>query len=193
MVAILPNVSHSIKLAYPNIEGFSDRNLKRMKRFYKEYKDDEKMPQLVAHLPWGHNVLLFEKIKDIETRLKYIEGCIQNGWSRSVLLFQIETKYHLILGNSVNNFKDTLPPIDSDLVNNTLKDPYIFVFLSLNQNYKEKELENNMLLKIKNVLLELGNVFSFIGSQYKITAGDKDYYIDLLFYHLKLKSYIAVI
>ena len=164
-----------------------------MKYFYNEYKNNEKWQQLVAKLPWGHNVLLFEKIKDMDTRLKYIEGCIQNGWSRSVLLFQIETKYYERIGNSANNFKNTLPPIDSDLVNNTLKDPYIFVFLSLNQNYKEKELENNMLLKIKNVLLELGNVFSFIGSQYKITVGDKDYYIDLLFYHLKLRSYIAVI
>lgn len=190
--SFIKNVSHSIKLAYPNIKGFSDRNLRSMKYFYNEYKNNEKWQQLVAKLPWGHNVLLFEKIKDMETRLKYIEGCIQNGWSRSVLLFQIETKYHEKIGNSVNNFKSTLPPIDSDLVNNTLKDPYIFDFISLNQNYKEKELENNMLLKIKNVLLELGNGFSFIGSQYKITVGDKDYYIDLLFYHLKLRSYIVV-
>ena len=188
----IKNVSHSIKIAYPNIKGFSDRNLKYMKRFYNEYKDNEKVQQLVAHLPWGDNVLLFEKIKDMGIRLKYIEGCIQNGWSRSVLLFQIETKYHERVGNSVNNFKDTLPPVDSDLVNNTLKDPYIFDFISLNQNYKEKELENTMLLKIRNVLLELGNGFSFIGSQYKITVGDKDYYIDLLFYHLKLRSYIVV-
>lgn len=82
VIVILPNVSHSIKFAYPNIEGFSDRNLKRMKRFY---KDSEKVQQLVAHLPWGHNVLLFEKIKDMDTRLNYIDGCIQNGWSRSVL------------------------------------------------------------------------------------------------------------
>ena len=190
--SFIKNVSHSIKLAYPNIKGFSDRNLRSMKYFYNEYKNNEKWQQLVAKLPWGHNVLLFEKIKDMETRLKYIEGCIQNGWSRSVLLFQIETKYHERIGNSVNNFKSTLPPIDSDLVNNTLKDPYIFDFISLNQNYKEKELENTMLLKIRNVLLELGNGFSFIGSQYKITVGDKDYYIDLLFYHLKLRSYIVV-
>ena len=128
----------------------------------------------------------------MEIRLKYVEGTIENGWSRSVLLFQIDTKYHERIGNSVNNFSSTLPPINSDLVNNTLKDPYIFDFISLNQIYKELELENNMLLKIKDVLLELGNGFSFIGSQYKITVGDKDYYIDLLFYHLKLRSYIVV-
>ena len=105
--SFIKNVSHSIKIAYPNIKGFSDRNLKYMKRFYNEYKDNEKVQQLVAHLPWGDNVLLFEKIKDMGIRLKYIEGCIQNGWSRSVLLFQIETKYYERIGNSANNFKNT--------------------------------------------------------------------------------------
>lgn len=190
--SFIKNVSTAIKLEYPNIKGFSDRNLKRMKRFYNEYKEYGKVPQVVAQLPWGHNIVLFEKIKDKKIRMIYAKGAIENGWSRNILEFQIETKYHKRRGNAVNNFKEVLSPTNSDLVNNTLKDPYIFDFISLNNDYKEKELENKMTEKIKKVILELGNGFSFVGSQYKLTVGNKDYYIDLLFYHLKLKSYIVV-
>ena len=147
----IKNISHAIRLEYPNADGYSERNLKRMKRFYNEYKDcGEKVPQVVALLPWGHNMLLIEKIKDMDIRMIYA------------------------------------------LVNNTLKDPYIFDFISLENNYKEKDLEKKMITKIKDVLLEFGSGFSFVGNQYKITVGNMDYYLDLLFYHLKLKSYIVV-
>lgn len=190
--SFIKNISHSIKLEYPNIKGFSERNLKRMKRFYNEYKEFEKVPQAVAQIPWGHNVLLFEKIKDKSVRKIYAEATVSNGWSRNVLDLQIKSNYHKRIGNTINNFKEALPPIESDLVNNTLKDPYIFDFISLNNNYKEQELENKMIEKIKNVLLELGTGFSFVGNQYKLTVGNQDYYIDLLFYHLKLKAYVVV-
>ena len=191
--SFIKNISHSIKLEYPGIKGFSDRNLKYMKRFYKEYKEEnQKVQQLVAHLPWGHNVVLMEKIKDIKVRKVYIEATIREGWSRSILELQIETNYHKRIGNSVNNFKKISTKLDSDLINSTLKDPYIFDFITLNSNYKEKELENKMIEKIKNVLLEFGTGFSFVGSQYKLLVGDKEYFLDLLFYHLKLKSYVVV-
>lgn len=190
--SFIKNVAIEIKIEFPSIEGFSERNLRNMKLFYLEYQNDENWQQLVANLPWGHNLLLIQKVKNKDIRMIYAKAAIENGWSRSVLEFQIETKYHLRIGNSLNNFNKSLPPFDSDLANNTFKDPYIFDFITLKQNYKEKELEIAMLEKIKNVLLELGNGFTFVGNQYKITIGDKDYYLDLLFYHLKLRCYIVI-
>ena len=190
--SFIKNVATEIKIEFPNIEGFSERNLRSMKLFYQEYKDDKIWQQAVAKLPWGHNLLLIQKIKNKNIRTIYAEATLSNGWSRSILDFQIKTEYHKRIGNSFNNFNTSLPPLDSDLVNNTIKDPYIFDFITLKQNYKEKELENAMLEKIKNVLLELGNGFTFVGNQYKITVNDKDYYLDLLFYHLKLRCYIII-
>ena len=188
----IENVSTELKLEFPKIKGFSVRNLKYMKKFYNEYKNDEKVQQLVAQLPWGHNLLLIEKIKDREIRKLYADATIKNGWSRNVLAFQIESNYHLRIGSSSNNFDNLLPSVDSELVNNSFKDPYIFDFITLKENFKEKELENAMLEKIKDVLLELGKGFSFVGNQYKISTDNNDYYIDLLFYHLELRCYIAV-
>lgn len=188
----IEDIAAEIKLTMPNIEGFSGRNLRRMKLFYEEYEDDEKWPQLVAKLPWGHNALLIEKIKDKDIRKVYMEAATKNGWSRNVLAMQIESKYHKRIGASVNNFQEVLPPLDSDMANNAFKDPYVFDFLTLMDGYKEKELERSMLEKIRDVLLELGNGWSFIGNQYKLTVGEKDYFIDLLFYHVQLKCYIAV-
>ena len=188
----IDDVAKELKISFPNLKGFSVRNLKYMKSFYLEYKDDEIVQQVVAQLPWGHNLLLLDKIKDKNIRKLYIEKTIENGWSRNVLAIQIENNYHLRIGNSDNNFNDTLPKYDSDLVNNTIKDPYIFDFITLKEEYKEKELENAMISKIRDVLLELGNGFSFVGNQYKITVDNTDYFIDLLFYHLKFRCYVVV-
>lgn len=188
----IEEVAKDLKISFPDIQGFSIRNLKYMKKFYLEYKEDKVVQQLVAQIPWGHNLLLMEKIKEIEIRKIYAENTIKNGWSRNVLAIQIETEYHKRIGSSANNFKASLPDYDSDLANNTLKDPYIFDFITLSNNYKEKELEKAITEKIKNVLLELGKGFSFVGNQYKISTENNDYYIDLLFYHLDLKSYIVV-
>lgn len=185
-------ISTELKLTFPNMKGFSERNIRAMRLFYEEYADDEKWQQLVAKLPWGHNLLLIEKIKDKDIRKIYIENTIKNGWSRNVLAMQIESGFHKRIGNSNNNFDISLPPKNSDLANNTIKDPYIFDFITLKSDYKEQELESAMLIKIKNVLLELGKGFSFVGNQYKISTEDNDYYIDLLFYHLDLRCYIVV-
>ena len=185
-------VSTELKLTFPNMKGFSERNIRSMRLFYEEYADDEKWQQLVAKLPWGHNLLLIEKIKDKDIRKIYAENTIKNGWSRNVLSIQIETEFHKRIGNSNNNFNAILPPKDSDLVNNTIKDPYIFDFITLKEEYKEKELETVLINKIRNVLLELGKGFSFVGNQYKISVDNQDYYIDLLFYHLELRCYVVV-
>ena len=187
----IDELSREIKIDFPNVKGYSVRNLKYMKTFYLEYKDDKVVQQLVAQLPWGHNTLLIQKIKNKAIRKIYVESTIKNGWSRSVLAFQIETEYYKRIGNSSNNFTNALSMVNSDLVNNTLKDPYIFDFISLKNNYKEMELEQAMLEKIKNVLLELGKGFTFVGNQYKISTDNNDYYIDLLFYHLQLRCYVV--
>lgn len=155
-------------------------------------KDDKEMQQLVAQVPWGHNIVLMEKVKNKEVRKVYIDGILKNGWGRNMLSIQIDSGYHLRIGASNNNFENTLPALDSDLVNYTIKDPYIFDFLSLRNEYKEKELENAMINRIRDVLIELGKGFSFVGNQYKINVGGQEFFIDLLFYHLELRRYIVV-
>ena len=188
----IDEVSKDLKMEFPNSTGFSVRNLKYMKKFYLEYKDDEEVQQLVAQVPWGHNIVLMEKIKDKEVRKIYVEAILKNGWGRNMLSIQIDNGYHLRIGSSNNNFENTLPALDSDLVNYTIKDPYIFDFLSLQNEYKEKELENAMINKIRDVLIELGKGFSFVGNQYKINVGGQEFFIDLLFYHLELRRYVVV-
>ena len=188
----IDEVAKELKLEYPNTTGYSVRNLKYMKKFYTEYKDDEVMQQLVAQVPWGHNIVLMDKVKDKEIRKIYLQETINNNWGRTMLIHQIELNYHLRIGKSDNNFKLTLPKDNSDLANYIMKDPYIFDFISLKKDFKEQELENEMLVKIKNLLIELGKGFSFVSNQYKISMEDKDYYIDLLFYHLELRCFVVV-
>ena len=189
----LDKLAFELKIAYPNQRGFSIRNLKYMKTFYSEYKEDSEFVQLVAQLPWTHNIILIEKVKNKNIRKWYIENCLNEGWSKSILIYQINTNLYKRKIKSIkhNNFNLTLKQ-NSDLASNIMKDPYVFDIIELTDNYKEKELENKMLEKLKNILLEFGNGFSFIGNQYKLTVGGKEFYMDLLFYHTKLKCYIAV-
>ena len=189
----IENLAMELKLSFPNLKGFSVRNLKYMKAFYEEYKDDEEIVQLVAQLPWKHNITLIQKIKDKNIRKWYMEKCLEEGWSNSILIYQIDTDLYKRQVSTIkhNNFKLTLKQ-NSDLADNMMKEPYVFDLIELTENYKERELENKMLERLKNVLLELGSGFSFVGNQYKITVDNQDFYIDLLFYHIKLKCYIAV-
>lgn len=189
----IDNVAIDLKLSFPNLKGFSVRNLKYMKSFYNEYKDDEEFVQLVAQLPWKHNITLMQKVKDKEVRKWYINKCLEDGWSDSILVYQIDTNLYDRQVGAIkhNNFELTLKQ-NSDLANSMMKEPYVFDLIELTEDYKEKELENKMLDRLKNILLELGNGFSFVGNQYKITIDNQDFYIDLLFYHIKLKCYIAV-
>ncbi len=189
----IDNVAMELKLSFSNLKGFSVRNLKYMKTFYNEYKDDEEFVQLVAQLPWKHNITLMQKVKDKEIRKWYMNRCLEDGWSDSILIYQIDTNLYDRQVSAIkhNNFKLTLKQ-NSDLANNIMKEPYVFDLIELTDDYKEKELENKMLDRLKNILLELGSGFSFVGNQYKITIDHQDFHIDLLFYHIKLKCYIAV-
>lgn len=190
----IENVSISLKLDFPYMTGFSKRNLSRMKTFYEEYKNFEILPMPLAKLPWSHNYLLIERIKDINIRLWYAEKCFENGWAHSVLDYQIDLKLYerQALSNKLTNFDKTLPLVQSELAKNIMKDPYIFELENIKERVQEKEIENAMMEKIKNVLLELGKGFSFVGNQYKISTATQDYFIDMLFYHLELRCYIVV-
>lgn len=190
----IESLEKELKIDFPNIKGFSVRNLKRMKRFYTEYKEYEKVPSTVAQLPWTHNVLLFEKIKDINERFWYINEATYNNWSKVVLEHQISLNLYerRVTLDKPNNFQKTLISPQSDLANDLQKDPYIFNLPFLREKFIERELENALVKRIKDVLLELGHGFSFVGSQYKIIVGNVEYFIDMLFYHLKLRCYVIV-
>lgn len=188
-------LSKSLKLEFTDSTGFSERNLRRMKAFYEEYKEFVILPPSVAELPWTHNYILLEKIKDIDKRLWYAEECIKNGWSKIILIHQIELELYerKQLPNKLTNFnKKIKSKNNSKLANEIIKDPYIFELEGIKKNYVEKELEEQMISKIRDILLELGKGFCFIRNQYKISTDNQDYYIDMLFYHLDLRCYIVV-
>ena len=189
---VIPQLAKDLKIEFPNSKGYSERNLGRMLAFYREYPNESILPQAVAKLPWGHNILLIEKIKDQKIRLWYAEKCIENNWSRDVLDLQIKSNLVQRQGKSINNFESTLPKPLSDLANQTLKDPYIFDFLTLDQDFREKDVEKQLTHHITKFLLELGKGFSFLGNQYHLEVANQDYYLDLLFYHIKLKCYIVI-
>lgn len=188
------NLSVALKINFPNIKGFSERNLTNMKRYYLECKKNERLKKLTEQIPWSHNMLIFSKIKDEEQREWYIGQTAINGWSYDELGFQIKSELYLrqVLGDKPNNFQNTLQAPQSNLARDMMKDPYILNLSNLKESYIETELERAMVERIKTVLLELGNGFSFVGNQYKISVDDKDYYIDLLFYHTKLHCYVVV-
>ncbi|MCB9202525.1 MAG: DUF1016 domain-containing protein [Flavobacteriales bacterium] len=190
--SVIPLLSKDLKKSFPKIKGYSERNLSYMLRFAKEYNDEVFLQQTVAKIPWGHNILLIEKLKNIKIRKWYIQKCIENNWSRDVLDFQIKSNLYKREGSSINNFKNTLPKPFSDLANQTLKDPYIFDFLSLDEKIREKDIERQLIEHISKFLLELGKGFAYIGNQYHLKIAENDYYLDLLFYHTKLKCYVVI-
>ena len=182
-----------LKISFPTIRGFSVRNLKSMKKYYIECSQNEFVQKSSAQIPWSHNILILEKIKDNNQRVWYMKQTFINGWSYDVLAFQIKSNLYSrqILGDKLNNFERSLNNPQSELARDMMKDPYILNLTGLKQNYIETELEQAIIDKIKTILLELGNGFSFIGNQYKLQVGNKDYLIDLLFYHTKLHCYIV--
>lgn len=188
-------LSKSLKIEFPSATGYSSRNLLRMKRFYTEYKNLSNLPPAVAKLHWTHNVILIDKVSDFDKRMWYAEKCLENGWSKVLLDHQIDLNlYERQAENNkkLNNFSENLPEIQGELATEVMKDPYIFELVGIDEKISEKNLEKAMVEKIKNVLLELGKGFSFVGNQYKISTENKDYYIDLLFYHLTLNCYVVV-
>ena len=190
----IDNLSMDLKMEFPEIKGFSVRNLKYMRKFAEEYPDFEFVQEVLAQITWYHNIILMDKIGNIEERKWYIKEIVKNGWSSNMLKMQINGKAYerQELAEKITNFDLTLPSVQSDLAIQTMKDPYLFDFISIKGKVKELQIENAMINKIKDVLIELGKGFAFVGSEYKLEIGGKEYFIDLLFYHLKLKCYIVV-
>jgi predicted nuclease of restriction endonuclease-like (RecB) superfamily len=255
---VIPRLATDLKNDLPEEKGFSERNIKRMLRFYQEYSADPskvpqavaqldstdlkqtpveqgpvvklpantseiganpalqsentsietKMPQpvaqsntifmlpivqrAIAQLPWGHNILLFEKIKHLPTRLWYARQALEQGWSRDALTAQIKNQAHERQGEAITNFASTLPEAHAGIAQGLLKDPYLFDFLTLEEPFHERELETGLLQHLEKFLLELGRGFAFVGRQYRLEVSDREFYLDLLFYHLHLRCFIVV-
>jgi len=191
--AILEQLAIDLKLSFPNINGFSRRNLYAIRQWYLFYSSiSEFVPQAVAQIPWGHNRLIVSKIKDIDEAIFYSKATLENGWSREQLEIQIRNNYYQAKGKSTTNFLTTLPKLQSQLATETLKNPYNFDFLGLEADALEREIENAMIQHITKFLLEMGKGFAFVGRQYSIVVSDNEYFIDLLFYHLHLRCFIVV-
>jgi predicted nuclease of restriction endonuclease-like (RecB) superfamily len=172
--------------------GISARNLKYMRAFAEAWPREEFVQQVVAQLPWGHNTQLLDAIKPTAEREWYARQAIQNGWSRNVLAHQIESGLFARQGSALNNFSRTLPAEQSELAQQIIKDPYSFDFLSLTSDIQERHLERGLIEHLRSLILELGKGFSFVGSQYHLEVGEQDYFIDLLFYHLRLRCFVII-
>lgn len=233
--AVIPRLARDIRNELPEVKGFSERNIKRMLAFAREYPTlspivphaaaqlaasakgpqvaaqtgemeispppvakfpaPDPLPilqQLAAQIPWFHHVLLMEKVKELSARLWYVQQTIAQGWSRNVLALMIQSRAHERQGKAVSNFAERLPPAQSDLAQQTLKDPYIFDFLTLQEPFHERELETSLVRHLEKFLVELGQGFAFVGRQVHMDVGEEDFYIDLLFYHLRLRCFVVI-
>jgi predicted nuclease of restriction endonuclease-like (RecB) superfamily len=190
--AVVDRLARDLKAAFPDMRGFSPRNLKYMRSLAQAWPDAEFVQQPAAQLPWFHLCTLLDKVKDPEQRSWYAGKTLEHGWSRQVLTMQIETAAYTRAGSAVTNFGETLPPPQSDLARDALKDPYIFDFLGLTEDAQERDIEQALTRHITRFLLELGAGFAFVGRQYRLEVGGDEFFIDLLFYHLKLRCYVVV-
>jgi predicted nuclease of restriction endonuclease-like (RecB) superfamily len=189
----LLQISKDLKTEFPEMKGFSKRNLEGMRQWYQFWVAESAIAlQLVAQIPWGHNLTIVTKIKDIDEALFYVQKTIQNNWSRSVLTHQIEGRLYQREGKAITNFETRLPEPQSDLARETLKDPYNFDFLMLREKHDERELESALIENVTRFLLELGAGFSYLGRQYKLEVGGDEFFIDLLFYHVQLHCYFVI-
>lgn len=191
--SVIDTLSKDIRVAFPQIKGFSARNLRYMAKFACEC-NEEFLQTVSAKLSWSHTVKLMDKLKDDAQRHWYGKEAIENGWSLAVLDHQIDLKLYerQVLSGKVSNFTRTLPAPDSELAQQALKDPYIFDFITAKQGQKEHDIEEQMVANVTNLLLELGTGFAFMGRQYHLVVGKEDFYIDLLFYNTKLRCYVVI-
>lgn len=194
--SVVEELSKDLKNEFPDQKGFSRTNLFSMKKWFEFYNNstltNEKVQQAVGQIPWGHNVLIISKSNSVDEALFYCNKTIENNWSRSVLAHQMESGFFLRKGKAITNFNETLPAPQSELAVETLKDPYKFDFLELQEKVLEKDIEKQLVKHITSFLLELGAGFSFVGQQVPIKIDTDDFYIDLLFYHIKLKCYVVI-
>jgi len=189
---VIDQLGNDLRLSFPDMQGLSRRNLLYMRRFAEVYPDLAIVQRAVAQLPWSHHVILMDKIKEETERLFYIGKALEHGWSRDTLSLQIKSGLYKRQGKAISNFETRLPPPQSDLAQQLTKDPCLFDFLSLTENYQEKDLEKALTEHITKFLLELGAGFAFLGRQYHLEVDDQDFYIDLLFYHVKLRCYVVI-
>ena len=189
---VIDRIASDLKEAFPDMTGFSTRNIKYMRKFAECWSDFEFVQRVVAQIPWRSNISLLDKLSDETSRVWYAHKTIEHGWSKSVLDMQIQSGLFERTGKSINNFNATLPPVDSDMASQIFKDPYLFDFLGTDMPRREVEIERQLTEHIQNFLLELGQGFAFVGRQVHLEVGGDDFYIDLLFYHLKLRCYIVI-
>lgn len=189
---VIDRIAKDLKKAFPDMSGFSPRNIKYMRKFAECWPDYEFVQRVVAQIPWRSNISLLDKLSDEESRIWYAYKTIENGWSKTILDMQIRNKLFERTGKSVNNFNGALPPADSDMANHIFKDPYLFDFLGTDMPRREVEIERELTEHIQKFLLELGQGFAFVGRQVHIEVSGDDFYIDLLFYHLKLRCYVVI-
>ena len=194
--SIVEKLSKDLKSEFPNQKGFSRSNLFSMKKWFDFYSSSdieiEKVQQLVGQIPWGHNLVIISKSKSVGEAVFYSNKTIENNWSRAVLMNQISSDFYHRQGKAITNFNKTLPNIHSELATETLKDPYKLDFLDLQEKVLEKDIEAQLVKHITSFLLELGAGFSFVGQQVPVKIDKQDFYIDLLFYHIKLKCYVVI-
>ena len=190
----IENLAADIRREFPASKGYSVRNLKYMAKFAQTYPDREFVQQVVAQIPWGHNLVLVDKVSEPEERRWYLATCQKNGWSRSVLIHQIESGLYQrqVLADKVSNFERRLPSPQSELAVQTMKDPYIFDFIPFQEDMVERDIEQALVRDVTKFLLELGTGFAFLGNQYHLNVGGDDFYIDLLFYNLNLRCYVVI-
>jgi predicted nuclease of restriction endonuclease-like (RecB) superfamily len=192
-VGVVERLSQDLRDTFPHMTGFSPRNLKYMRAFAEAYSDEDTIVQRsVAQLPWRHNIALLEKVKDQEERFWYTRQVIEHGWTRDMLVHQIELQLFQRKGKAINNFTQALPSPRSEFASSTLKDPYIFDFLTLKDDALERDLQDALLTEVQKMLLELGTGFTFVGSNYHLKVDGDDFYIDLLFYHIRLRCFVVV-
>lgn len=189
---VIERLANDLRKEFPDMKGFSRANLMYMRSFAESWDDEQFVQQLVGQIPWGHNIALITKLKNRTEREWYIHKTLEHGWSRDILVMQIETRLFHRQGKAITNFTSTLTPPQSDLAQQTLKDPYIFDFLGLGDEAQEREVERELVKHITSFLLELGAGFSYIGRQVPLEVEGDDFFLDLLFYHLKLRCYVVI-
>jgi len=196
----IEQLSSDLKKEFPKMQGFSRSNLFHISKFYQFYSENEIVQQpvgqllnpIITKIPWGHHILIVTKSKDVKEAIFYIQQTIANGWNRETLSSQVKSDLYRRQGKAITNFEQLLPSVTSDLANQILKDPYNFDFLTLTENYKERELETALVDNITKFLLELGNGFAYVGKQVPLQVANQEYFLDLLFYHLKLRAYVVI-
>ena len=193
--SFIDTLAKDLKVEFPTLKGMSARNLRYMKKFATEFANDEFLQGVLEKLSWNHNQILLDKVKNKEIRKWYAKESLENGWSVSILIHQISSKLYerqALLENKTTNFDNTLPSPNNEQVKELLKNPYIFDFITADKDLKELDIERELTANITKLLLELGNGFAFVGRQYHLEIENEDYYIDLLFYNLKVRSYVVI-